>query len=127
MVDQEIVKYIREQMKNGFEIDEIRNFLVLEGYYPADDVDEAVSFIKGENAVQHQIRPGPLTKEEENEIEPFKKKTSKLMMAIYAAITIMGILVVLKLLSYFEIIDIFVLIGTDDPFTMIGRALNLSG
>ena len=29
MVDQEIVKYIREQMKNGFEIDEIRNFLVL--------------------------------------------------------------------------------------------------
>ena len=121
MVDQEISRYVQEQMKAGFSLEEIRNYLVLEGFYPAQDVDEVIKYFRNMDRKTVDKSPEPPPKGKKDDLLP-KKKGNKKFLILYILIVIFGLVVALKALSYFEIFDAFAIIGFD-PFTELGKII----
>jgi uncharacterized RDD family membrane protein YckC len=49
MMDQRLVDYIKEQMKNGYKLDTIQNTLIQRGY-DANNVNECIAFVRNEGS-----------------------------------------------------------------------------
>ncbi|MBN2101464.1 MAG: hypothetical protein JW716_01170 [Candidatus Aenigmarchaeota archaeon] len=126
MVNEEVVAYIKEQLKNGFPLEEIRNYLIDGGYYMPDVVDAAIMVINGEQ--QAKIQPpspqeNPQKKRAEGQPKPEKGRKNMRNIIMYILVIGLGIVVGLKALAYFEIIDIYAMIGFD-PFSFLGGTIS---
>ncbi len=128
MVDEEIIKYIKEQLAKGFSVNDIRNYLVNGGYYTQGAVDEAIVFLNNQSRkpVQQQKEEEPSSniKSVMNSVNLSGIKEMPLKSIIlYIVVIIMGIIVSFKVLAYFEIFDFYALIGFD-PFAVLGGAIS---
>ena len=127
MVNDNVVAYIREQMKNGFPPEEIRNYLIGGGYYTSDVVDSAIMAINNEQYPKssqpptQEITAKKPTEEQKEKPEGSKKNTKTLI--LYLLVIILGISVGLKALAYFEVIDVYAMIGFD-PFSFLGGTIS---
>lgn len=125
MADNQIVQYVNEQLEKGFTLEEVRNYLVIEGYYPSSDVDEAINFIKmnqqNKGKVEKKPNAPPDKKDETNILKP-KNGRSKKKIIVYIFVAIFSVIVVLKVLAYLEIFDAYAMIGFD-PFTEVGNLI----
>jgi len=128
MVDEEVLNYIREQLKNGFPLEEIRNYLIGGGYYMSDVVDAAIMVVNREQQPKAPQPPSPPEnpqKQKKAEAQPKPEKGKKHMKSVilYILVIILGIAVGLKALAYFEIIDVYAMIGFD-PFSFFGGTIS---
>jgi|GEM_PF-1827209 len=72
MVDEQLIGYIRENLKKGFSVDSLREILINEGWDPAE-VDEAFAIVQSPAFHAHEEPPPSPPKSHPLEAEPRKE------------------------------------------------------